>query len=83
MLNAQLQDAQVTRGANNSPNVVSGDAKQLQKLMEENVFVYFDASTHASLLTADLRRFLCASKINAYVPLSPKRRNAPTTIILE
>jgi hypothetical protein len=63
--------------------VVSGDDKQLQKLMAENVFGYFDASSHASLLTADMSRFSCASKINASVPLSPERRNAPTTIILK
>jgi hypothetical protein len=63
--------------------VVNGDAKQVQKLMAENVVGYFDAWSHASLLTTDLRRFLCASKINASVPLSPKRRNAATMIILE
>jgi hypothetical protein len=62
--------------------VVSGHDMPVQKLMEENVFGYFDALTHASLLTTDLKRSLCASKIDADVPLAAERRNATVTINL-
>jgi len=54
----------------------------VQKLMEENVFGHFDALIHAFLLTTDFRRSLCASKIDADVPLAAERRKATVTINL-
>jgi len=62
--------------------VVSGHDMPVQKSMEENVFEDFDALIHASLLTTDLRRSLCASKIDADVPLAADRRNATVTVNL-